>query len=285
MLSPAAKHRLTAQTGQAVPLAPSAGNTHQNLWLAQFDAELSQMSHIKSRTRRIKAKQQVLARYQDWLEALIECTDWTRRQKNMFVWLLVWHLDVGDWRHGLDLARFALNAGFTAPKEFARNLAETVCEEITNGILKADVCHNHLVLLDDLAALVESQDMADQITAKLLKARALARIPLEPEKARELLLQALELDPKSGVKRHLKAVDAITQPKPEREPAINLKEFSLSANAAAKLANMTTPTFLRHAKKHPDLLQRVEIPVGNRNYYRFNPKQVRAYLRQNLVKD
>ena len=285
MLSPAAQHRLTAQTGQAVPLAPSAGNTHQNIWLAQFDSELSQMSHIKSRTRRIKAKQQVLARHQEWLEAFIECTDWTRRQKNMFVWLLVWHLDVSDWRRGLDLARFALNAGFTAPKDFARNLAETVCEEITSGILKADACHNHLALLDELAALVESQDMADQITAKLLKARALARIPLEPEKARELLLQALELDPKSCVKRHLKAVDALTQPKPAREPAINLKEFSLSANAAAKLANMTAPTFLRHAKKHPNLLQRVEIPVGNRNYYRFNPKQVRAYLRQNLVKD
>jgi hypothetical protein len=137
-------------------------------------------------------------------------------------------------------------------------------------------------LLDALALQVDGYDMTDQITAKLYKARALARLQRDPETARELLLTATQLDPKAGVKRYLKALDAGNKPTVKKEVA-NIQDYSLSARAAATLANMTPPAFLRHAKKHPDLLPRLEIPVGARHLYRFNPKHVKAYMKQHLV--
>ncbi|UOG93186.1 MAG: hypothetical protein L3K52_05490 [Candidatus Thiothrix sulfatifontis] len=68
-----------------------------------------------------------------------------------------------------------------------------------------------------------------------------------------------------------------------RKAVHEIHEYSLSGRAAAAMANMTAPAFLRHAKKHPNLLPRIEIPVGNRHLYRFNPKHVKAYMVRHLV--
>ncbi len=71
-----------------------------------------------------------------------------------------------------------------------------------------------------------------------------------------------------------------------RKAVHEIHEYSLSGRAAAAMANMTAPAFLRHAKKSPDLLPRIEIPVGNtgnRHLYRFNPKHVKAYMVRHLV--
>ena len=297
MLSPAAQHRMKASMPVAEsyppaelprpePVAEIAGNTafHETVLMGQFKADYYKMGHIKSRSRRVDAKRHALERYQEWLNAFLNRQGWEGREASMFVWLLLWHIDTGDWKRGVELARFALTAGFCSPKDFSRTLAETVCEEIVGGILKSEQAANHADTLDDLAQLVVSHDLTDQITAKLYKARGLARLTIDPTAARVMLVQALELDSHAGVKRHLKALDTPNTPKDEK-PAVKIQEFSLSAAAAAKVANMTAPAFLRHAKKHPDLLPRVEIPIGKRTLYRFNPKHVRAYMKQHLVKE
>lgn len=69
----------------------------------------------------------------------------------------------------------------------------------------------------------------------------------------------------------------------QRKAAYEIQEYSLSGRAAAAMANMTAPAFLRHAKKNPELLPRIEIPLGTRNLYRFNPKHVKAYMTHHLV--
>lgn len=294
MLSPAAQHRLKAsgggrvETPAAATVASEKPNTariqnHESVLAGQFFADLHSMGHIKSRIRRTDKKRHALERYQVWLDSFMERGGWQGRESFMFVWLLLWTIDVSEWRRGLQLAQFALAAGMGTPKDFSRNLAETVCEEIVGGILKTDDPAQYSDILETLAALVNGCDMTDQITAKLCKARGVVRLTVDPEKARELFLQALKLDPDVGVKRYLKALDNTKTPK-VRTPSDSLQAFSLSATAAAKLANMTAPAFLRHAKKYPDLLPRVEIPIGKRTLYRFNPKHVRAYQKQHLIK-
>ena len=298
MLSPAARHRQAA-TGATpnnsaelatLPAPAAVGTTrttpnHDRVIVAQFLSDHSHMSHIKSRTRRNAAKRQALATYQTWLDAFAERDDPATQERTMFVWLLVWHIDAGQWERALVLARTAIAEQLNAPKEFERNLAETVCEEIVSGILKGDNIPDYHDLLDALAELLDGQDMSDPITAKLYKARALSMFGSDPLKARELLLKALAFDPKAGVKRHLQALDNLGKPEPVKRPEVlNIQEYSLSARQAAQLISMTAPAFLRHAKKYPALLPRIEIPVGKRNFYRFNPKHVKAYLKQHLVK-
>lgn len=294
MLSPAASHRLKTSVARAATLPapamqpkvdskplPAIEPKHEPVFLGQFKADFNQMAHIKSRARRVDAKRNALTRYQQWLTDFMRRQGWEGREINMFVWLMLWHMDVGDWRRGLELARFALAAGMASPKDFSRTLAETVCEEIAGGILKAGCFNSHADVLEGLAELLAGHDMTDQISAKLCKARGLACIPLDTDKARQHLLQALELDSGAGVKRILKALDG-NQRHPRSQP-VNIQEFTLSGRAAAQLANMTAPAFLRHAKKHPDQLPRVEIPIGKRTLYRFNPRHVRAYMKQHLI--
>ncbi|UJS23372.1 phage terminase small subunit [Thiothrix winogradskyi] len=288
MLSPAAQHRTGTRTTRAelpataATVNPAREACHDSIIAAQFSADYHRMSHIKSRATRASAKRQALTQYQAWLNTFMVQQAYESKAAIMFVWLTVWHIDVGEWQRGLELARFALAERLSAPKDFSRTLAETVTEEIAGGILKAGDTATHADVLDDLAQVVSGYDMTDQITAKLHKARALARLDTDPEKARELLLIAAQLDPNSGVKRYLKTLDAGAKPTPSQAPE-KIADYSLSARAAATLANMTAPAFLRHAKKHPELLPRLEIPVGTRHLYRFNPKHVKAYMKHHLV--
>lgn len=294
MLSPAAEHRMKASVARAAslpePAAPATPDRkskpaiephHEPVFMGQFKADYHQMTHIKSRTRRKEAKRAAVEKYQQWLTDFMHRQVWEAREINMFVWLMLWHIDAGDWWRGLELARFALAYGMCSPKDFSRTLAETVCEEIAGGILKSGNAADHADLLAELSKQVGGHDMADQIAAKLHKAQGLAMLNSDPEQARAQLLKALELDSGAGVKRILKALDG-NQRKPRSQP-VNIQEFSLSGRAAATLANMTAPAFLRHAKKHPDKLPRVEIPLGKRTLYRFNPKHVRAYMTQHLI--
>lgn len=294
MLSPAASHRMKTSMARVAsvpePAMPAKADSqplpaieprHEPVFVGQFNADFNQMAHIKSRVRRVDAKRHALERYQPWLTGFMQRNGWEGRESNMFVWLMLWHIDVGDWRRGLELARFALAAGMASPKDFSRTLAETVCEEIAGGILKAGCFTDNADVLEGLAELLAGHDMADQISAKLYKARALACIPFDTDKARQHLLKALELDSGAGVKRILKTLDG-NQRQPRSQP-VNIQDFTLSGRAAAQLANMTAPAFLRHAKKHPDQLPRVEIPIGKRTIYRFNPKHVRAYMKQHLI--
>lgn len=267
---------LPAQTVEA-----AREERYENIIMAQFKADYYRMMHIKSRKTRVSVKRATLAQYQAWLTDFMHKQSYEGNETSMFVWLTLWHLDVGDWQRGLELAGFALAEGMSSPKDFARTLVETVTEELVGGILKEGTVTRNADLLDDLAQRVNGYDMTDQITAKLYKARALARLDSDPNKARECLLMAAELDPNAGVKRHLTALDAGDKPKTRKVE--NIQDYSLSARAAATLANMTPPAFLRHAKKHPDLLPRLEIPVGTRHLYRFNPKHVKAYMKQHLV--
>jgi hypothetical protein len=295
MHSPAAQHRngnstrrgtlpaTAAPTNTATAMDAARESRHENIIMAQFHADYNRMGHIKSRITRASVKRQTLAQYQAWLDAFPHQQGYEGREAQMFVWLTLWHIDVGEWQRGLALARFALHEGMGSPKDFVRTLAETITEEIAGGILKTEDIANHADLLDELARLVKGHDMTDQISAKLHKARALARPGSDPAKARELLLTAAQIDPKSGVKRYLKALDAGDKPQGKTAVVVNMQDYSLSARAAAKLANMTAPAFIRHAKKHPDLLPRVEIPVGTRHLYRFTPKHVKAYMKQHLV--
>jgi hypothetical protein len=292
MLSPAAQHRHSSGNREALPTTAATNDTataareerHDTLVMTQFKADYHRMTHIKSRVTRIAVKRGILSQYQEWLNTFMDKQSYEGKETMMFVWLTLWHLDVGEWERGLALARFALHEGMGAPKDFARSLAETVTEEIAGGILKTGELASHADLLDELAQLVDGRDMTDQITAKLHKARALARLTSDPATAREYLLTAAQLDPASGVKRYLKALDAGAKPQGKTAVVVDIQEYSLSARAAAKLANMTAPAFIRHAKKHPDLLPRVEIPIGTRHLYRFTPKHVKAYMKQHLVK-
>lgn len=291
MLSPASQHRLKInEEGQHQKVTANSGDDvqrHDAVLRGVFQVDFSRAKTIKSHLRRKDFKRHALKRYQVWLDSFVKYlhkTGFDSELEEMFVWLMLWHIDVGDWRRGLQLAHVALTANMSVMKGFERNIAEVICEEIVGGILKSGASVEYADLLEELAELLADEDMLDQISAKLCKARGLSCIDSTPKQAIQFFEQALRLDENVGVKRYLKVLHS--KPKPKSCKAYNnVQEYSLSATAAAKMANITTPTLIRRAKKYPDRLPHIAIPFGSRTFYRFSPKHVRAYMRKYLVKN
>lgn len=241
MFSPAATHRMKVQEQAPAPLVqavaenftlPSALPHHESVLMGQFKADFQQLKHIKSRVRRNQEKQYILTRYQGWLDSVLQEKESSLvgTQASVFVWLLVWHLDVGEWLRGFELARVALQQGLAAPTDFSRSLAETVCEELVTGILKAELAPNYRLLLIELNALLSGQDMADPVSAKLYKALGLAYQHSEPEVAKAYFVQALERDSDAGVKRYLNALNGQGAQR-TREPVRDYRHRECSGQA------------------------------------------------------
>lgn len=283
MLSPAAAHKAKITGAEPRRSVPVSDANREVITQRQFDTERHQMSHIRSRIRRNHAKSKAVVKYQPWIEGQMMNVNPTVTGQAMFVWLLMWKIDAGLWGDALVMAKHALKLGMFSPVGFNRTLAETLAENISDGISKAGTLVEHSNVLSELAALVNGHDLGDEIAAKLLKAQGLSIIETQPEKAKVFLNQALGFNPRCGVVRLLKQME--TKPlkvvKSQNKPRID--DYTLSARQAAAVVGVSAPTIIRHAKKHPNLLPHLCIPMGSKHVYRFNKKQVKQYLKKHLV--
>lgn len=287
MHSLAAQHRRQAEAGQndlnnsdsAAVLADLTTTVMQN----QFQSDLNRIRYIKSRIKRTAAKQAALPKYREWVDSFMKQTGYDDRQEQMFVTLLVWCIDTKVWDQALMMAAYSLELNLCQPRGFDRSLVEVITEELSDSALADAESGIHVAMLEQLLQSVEDQDMSDPIRAKLYKALGMALLTTDPARAESLLEQSLLFNPKSGVKRQL----AMLQRQGGKPPLItagNIQDYSLSATQAGKLAGMSTPTLIRHAKKYPEKLPRLEIPTGKRVLYRFNPRHIRAYMKNHLIK-
>lgn len=257
---------------------------------AVFDADLNRMSHIRSRQRRNQTKRELMSRYQDWIDTLIMSDSSTVKERRMFVWLLLWKVDGGDWLGALDMMPFALSQNMTAPEDFSRTLVELVVEQIIDGVVVQKCEAEQVGLLGNLKGLIAQEDVRDQVSAKLYKAHGIAYLNVDDIKALGLLEQAISLHPRVGVRRHinkLKRVTSIVEKKPSkkpRKPKVDIrKKYELSARAAAERLGVSTPTIIRHARKKPDELPHLLIPTGCRSLFRFAVVDVDRYKRKHLI--
>jgi hypothetical protein len=290
MLSPAlaskaAHTKADAVNTPAVMTTTSAGIPHTKLFAVLeplFVQDKKTIETVRSRARRVEVKRKCLTQYQEWLE-VYRVADLARvsvNHRSMYIWLLLWHIDVGQWERALVLAEPALKAKLTAPEGFNRSLIEMVVEEISKGVLGEEQPEHYGALLMTLLEWSQGYDLHDFIRAKLYKACGLA-FSQDIPKAVGYLEQAHKLNPRSGVQRLIKT---LTTPKTAKQKASKaLHGFSLSASAAARMLGMTVPTFLRRAKKHPEQLPCLALPMGSRTFYRFKRSDVKAFLDQHVV--
>ncbi|TXH71976.1 MAG: hypothetical protein E6Q83_00235 [Thiothrix sp.] len=122
--------------------------------------------------------------------------------------------------------------------------------------------------------------MADPILAKLYKAQGLACLKTNPNEATVYFQQAQALYSKIGVKRYLNQLTRVTRTKTVKA---SLQAYQLSARAAAQLMGVSTPTLIRRAKRHPELLPHLALTMGTRTVYRFSPVDIKHYLQQQMI--
>ena len=166
------------------------------------------LSTIQSRQGKIERKATYLPIYEGFLSgALANTAALAEKDAQMFVEVLVWHIDCARFEQALPLAQYAIERKLAPPDRYQRQLPVIIADEIADTALHPDANTNHLILAEYLD-LLDDCDMPDVVRAKLYKAHgnALARAEM-PGEAVHAYKQALSFDDKCGVKKDIERLE------------------------------------------------------------------------------
>ncbi len=222
MTSPARNHFLRVTAAMAAKAA-QAGNplryaTGHELMLAQLAEHKRQLKQVQSVERKAELKRKLLPEYAAWIRGVLEAD--TGAQDEVFMTVMVWLIDAGNFADALTLAAYAIRHQLAMPDQYQRTTACLIAEEFASMALKAIEAGDpvDVTTLREVAELVAAEDMPDEVRAKLHKALgygvyALAE-SVQTDRADALrrdalaqLRRALELHDKSGVKKDIERIE------------------------------------------------------------------------------
>ncbi len=209
MTSPAHKRFhsvLAAARGTDSPLSVRSENTYE-LMLMQLTEHRRILKTIQALARKLTAKAQFLPEYDAYIDGTIKGN--CGLQDEVFVTVLLWHIDVGNISRAIELAAYALKHDLVMPDRFERNLACTIAEEIAETAARLIETDTPVPSLDLKAvlALTAECDMYDEARAKLLRQLGQAyETEGQLEAALAAYQEALRLNDKVGVKKFIEKV-------------------------------------------------------------------------------
>lgn len=169
--------RLAAQAAGAsttgAPARPedAPGASEYRLLLAALGIDLNALRNIQSRERKIEAKREMIEKYRTWVIAA--ATEGAGVQDEIVSTIMIWAIDLHDWHLATVLAGYVLKEGLKLPERYNRTAATLIAEEFAEAEIAAPGTVPHDVLAA-IADLVESEDIFDQVRAKLEKAIGLS---------------------------------------------------------------------------------------------------------------
>ena len=209
MTSPAHKRFhgvLAAARGKDSPLSARSENTYE-LMLMQLTEHRRILKTVQALARKLQAKSQFLPEYDAYIDGTIKGDSGV--QDEVFVTVLLWHIDVGNIDRAIELAAYALKHDLVMPDRFERNLACTIAEEIAETAARVIETQTP-VKSEQLKAVLELTaecDMYDEARAKLLRQMGQAfEAEGELTAALDAYQQALALNDKVGVKKFIEKV-------------------------------------------------------------------------------
>lgn len=260
------KHSAKAAAESAAEFGTMQEQTFYELQLAQLNNDRHRLKQIQSIEAKIQLKQALVPIYLPYVEGIIEANK--PIQDVVFMTILVWCIDVGNYEKALVMADFALRHNMIMPDRFERSTATLVVEEIANGFLKklktnADI---DLPILLNLETLLENEDipkealdMPDQVRAKLLVALAKGEIKEinksidansgeiddqlpewvwhHAEDAKKRLERAIELDDRCNGKQDLKTLTSLLKKLPLPSDQVKPSEEVQPTQQAEPLLN------------------------------------------------
>ncbi|MCW8207623.1 terminase [Verminephrobacter aporrectodeae subsp. tuberculatae] len=220
MSTPARRHQMRVHAAQAVPAGGELEGSVYELMQAQLYEHRRTLKNIQSIERKIEAKRVFLPVYDDWVNGALAGD--TGAQDIVLVSVMVWHLDVGSWARGLQIAAYALRHKMALPDQYQRDIATLLIDESSTAALVGKLNGDEAVqTLGEVEKLTRDLDTPDQARAKLHKAIAYALIgktpsvdpdfsTLAPEQAiqaMDQLQRAQQLFDKVGVKKDMERLE------------------------------------------------------------------------------
>ncbi len=203
---------LRFRTGQVAP-APSLEDAYQpapvkeHIDLRLF-ADMQRLKQIQSKQAKIALKAEMLPAYLPYIEGTLTVSP--APQNDVLVTLMVWALDTQDFALALQIADHALLNDMVMPAPYERTLATVFTEELAEGVIGLQTNPQaHIETIEKAIALVKSQDMPDQVRAKIYKAYGYALAADRPSDAKAAYEIALRLDPSCGVKKLIEGLQRV----------------------------------------------------------------------------
>ena len=256
------KHQAKEAAEKAAEFGAMQDMTAYELQMMQLNNDRQRLKQIQAKDAKVVLKTALLPNYLPYIEGILEADK--SIQDEVFMTILVWCIDVGDYAKALELAEFALRHNMIMPDAFKRNTATYVVETIaevylkqlkTNAIVDISVLEQveNLILNPDLDPAV--LDMPHQAKAKLYVALGKAQVKSiqskdEPsdadlaiaQSAKVYLSKAYELDDKSGALGELKANDKFLEKFANRLPKVESTSDQNAEDNSEKNAGDTSPT-------------------------------------------
>lgn len=234
----ALRHAALAAIEDPAALDPGAGDGPDAQIMLRLVHDMRRLKAIQSIEKKIEAKREMLPAYRDWVMARLRVSAETGKAvaDEVIPTIMVWLIDVGEYRGALELAEHMLLHDLPMPARYQRTTAALVAEEIATAAIKAQAAGQcfDLGILYATESLTADADMHDQIRAKLYKAigqetalgaEALLSAEDQPRalaKALDALRRAHQLDDRVGVTGRIrkleKQLEAATPP-PPADPA------------------------------------------------------------------
>ncbi|SUT91584.1 phage terminase small subunit [Actinobacillus lignieresii] len=203
-MSPARAHFLNTlaqkESAQNTNIKSLDGLTGYELLKVQLNAHQRQLKQLQSVERKIEFKQKIFAEYKPWIDGVLNAG--TGVQDEVLMTWLVWSADAGNFDYFFQIAEYALFHELALPERYERTLGTTIAEEVADAAKRArDLGHIFdLAILTKINELTESEDMPDQVRAKLIREIAEREIENDTTLAISLFKRAFALDENIGVK-------------------------------------------------------------------------------------
>jgi hypothetical protein len=177
------------------------------LMLAQLDEHRRALKAVESIERKAELKRQLLPAYDAWVAGVLEGAPGA--QDDVLMTIMVWRIDVGDFRGALEIGAYALRHDLALPDQYKRSTPCLLVEEFAEAALRTHragepIQVEPLVEIEDLTA---SADMPDEVRAKLHKAIGYGLAAAEPARALDHLRRALQLFANVGVKKDIERLE------------------------------------------------------------------------------
>jgi hypothetical protein len=170
-ISPAKNHFQHAQAAQrqSIDAPVRADATAYELMLAKLAEDRRRLHDIQSIERRAEVKRELLPDYEAWVGGALEGDHGV--QDDVLMTIMVWCIDVGDLAGALKIARYAIKHKLAMPDQYKRSTGCLVAEEFADYALRLDAIAPEITgRLQEANDLTVTEDMPDQVRAKLLKA-------------------------------------------------------------------------------------------------------------------
>lgn len=210
MISPCRRHMLRQSAISAAQQASGLLRhaTGYELQMQRLNADKQELSKHQSFQAKAEVKRRLLPEYAPWVSGVL--AEGNGAQDAILMTVMIWRIDAGDYAGALEIARYALKYKLSMPFG-SRPAAYAVVEEIADMSTRAYTA-GELVSLDVLMTtmeLTESQDMPDQVRAKLHKITGYVyREAEKPTLALEHLKRAFQLNANCGVKKDIERLES-----------------------------------------------------------------------------